>query len=178
MGIGYQTIIILAFAAAFSGCATKPAIAGCDQRDWFELGRHDGAQGSTDDQLNKHTRDCRKNFRADWETMYINGRNAGLVEYCTPENAFELGKMGLAYMYVCPSTVEPQFLTGYRKGQRTRELEMENKKLEGKIDTIAEKLNTSSNDFEKTRMSTELIQLQARKSQNEEELTKSFSKRQ
>ncbi len=178
MGIGCQTLIFLTLAMALSGCAGRQTVAGCDQRDWFELGRHDGAQGVTDDQLNKHSRDCRKQIRSDWETMYINGRNAGLVEYCTAENAFELGKMGLAYMFVCPSTVEPQFLSGYRKGQRARELEMENKKLEGKIDNISEKLNTSSNDFEKTRMTTELMQLQARKSQNETELNRNFSKRQ
>ena len=171
----YQIFMTLMFAVAvFSGCASKPTVAGCEQRDWFELGRRqDGAQGATEDQLSKHARSCGKEFRPDWETMYTNGRNAGLVEYCTPENAFELGKMGLAYMFVCPSTVEPQFLSGYRKGQRARELEIENKKLEGKIDTISERLTTSNGDFDKARVVTELMQLQARKTQNEEELTNS-----
>ena len=162
-----------------AACASRPTDkATCDQRDWFELGRHDGAQGSSEELLKRHVKECRKQFRSDWETMYANGRNAGLVEYCTPENAFELGKMGIAYLYVCPSTMEPKFLANYRKGQRARELEIENKKLESKIDTISEKLNTTRNDFEKVRMSNEIIQLQAQKSQVETELNKSYSKRQ
>lgn len=173
-----RLLIVFAF-LTLGACASRPADrASCDQRDWFELGRHDGAQGATEDQLKSHSKDCRRQFRSDWETMYSNGRNAGLVEYCTAENAFELGKMGLAYMYVCPSTMEPRFVSGYRKGQRARELELENKKLETKIDTISEKLNTSRNEFEKVRMSHEMIQLQAQKSKIENELNSSFSKNQ
>ena len=104
--------------------------------------------------------------------MYTNGRNAGLVEYCTAENAYQLGRMGIAYMYVCPSTIENKFLSGYRKGQRARELEIENKKLDGRIDSVAEKLNQSANDFERLRLTAELAQLQATRSKNQKEMDK------
>ncbi len=172
-------LLVLFTFLSLAACASRPADkASCDQRDWFELGRHDGAQGATEDILNRHSKDCRKQFRSDWETMYANGRNAGLVEYCSPDNGFQLGKMGIAYMYVCPSTMESKFLSSYRKGQRARELEIENKKLDSKIDTISEKLSASRNEFEKARMGHEIIQLQAQKSQIENELNKTFSKSQ
>lgn len=144
MGLGYRLTVIFCIAAGISACASKPLVAQCEQRDWFELGRNDGAQGSGDGQLKKHARDCRKEFRSDWETMYTNGRNAGLVEYCTADNAFQLGKTGQPYFYVCPSTMEQKFLSGYRRGQRARDLELESKKLESKADSVPSKVNTSA----------------------------------
>lgn len=175
-----QIGLIIALAFALSACSSANSQKNtCTERDWFELGRHDGAQGSTDDKLQKYTNDCRKAaINADAETMYVNGRNAGLVEYCTPENAFELGRMGIAYMYVCPSTVEPKFLVGYRKGQRARELEIENKKIDGRIDSLSEKVQQSANDYERIRLTAEIQELQAVRSKNEQEMNKAYSKRQ
>ncbi len=173
-----MTVVVVALGLGLTACTSPSAQkANCGERDWFELGRHDGAQGSADDKLQKYTKDCRKQG-GDIETMYTNGRNAGLVEYCTPENAFELGRMGIAYMYVCPSTVEPKFLVSYRKGQRARELEIENKKIDSRIDSLSEKLNQSANDFERRRLTTELAQLQAERTKNEEEMNKTYSRRQ
>lgn len=170
---------IVAIAILLSACVTNTRHkVACVERDWFELGRHDGAQGAADDKLDNYAKDCRKNFSSDFETMYTNGRNAGLVEYCTPENAFELGRMGIAYMYVCPSTVEPKFLVSYRKGQRSRELEIENKKIDSRIDSLSERINASANDFERLRLTSELAQLQAERTKNEREMNKTYSKRQ
>lgn len=176
MGIRITSILLVA--GLFSACASKPERASCDQRDWFELGRHDGAQGSTQDQLNSHSRECGRKLRSDWETMYANGRNAGLAEYCTAENAFELGKMGVAYLYVCPSTTESKFLSGYRQGQRARELEIENQKIEGKIESVSEKLNVTENEYDRARLVSELNQLQNLKAENERELERHISKHQ
>lgn len=172
--------ILIVAAAGLSACAsTSSQKVACQERDWFELGRHDGAQGSTEEKFERHAQECRRQkLDSDVETMYTNGRNAGLVEYCTPENAFELGRMGIAYMYVCPSTVEPRFLTSYRKGQRARELEIENKKLDGKIETVSEKLNQSANDFERLRLTSEIAQLQAERQKNQKEMDRVYSKRQ
>lgn len=180
MVLQLKSVILIAFALGLSACAsTSTQKQTCQQRDWFELGRHDGAQGSTEAKFDKHTEECRKQVNtSEVETMYTNGRNAGLVEYCTPENAFELGRMGLVYMYVCPSTVEPRFLSAYRKGQRARDLEIENKKLEGKIETVAEKLNQSANDFERLRLTSEIAQLQAQRDKNQKEIERVYSKRQ
>src|SRR6185503_17308749 len=89
-----------------SGCAaTKVAEkAPCDQTDWYEIGRRDGSQGSPTEKLTSHEKTCRRDFRSEWEKLYTNGRNAGLVEYCDQKNAYELGRMGVKYYYVCPST--------------------------------------------------------------------------
>src|SRR4051812_38135359 len=116
-----------------AGCVSAPvenSVTTCGHADWYELGRLDGSQGTPTDRLNEHQKDCVKKINPDWETIYTNGRNAGLLEYCDLKNAFELGRTGASYHYVCPSTVEQEFLSSYRKGQEARELEAENKKLE------------------------------------------------
>jgi len=139
VGSGTVSLFILILAAAVSGCQSKPVVAGCEQRDWFELGRTDGAQGTSENKLKKYAMECPKQFRSEWETMYTNGRNAGLNEYCSPENAYELGRSGQTYLYVCPSTMEPQFLGDYRRGQRARELEIANKHVRQKSESEQDK---------------------------------------
>jgi len=122
--------ILIAAGAAYlvSGCTSTQEKVSCAQRDWYETGRQDGAQGATLDRLAKHRVECGHEFNSSWESLYTNGRNAGLVEFCAPENAYQMGRMGIAYLYVCPSTVEEQFLTSYRKGQEFRQLEVSNRK--------------------------------------------------
>jgi hypothetical protein len=179
VGVGYQFLFIFALGCVLNACASgKTERASCDQRDWFELGRNDGSRGSTNDQLNKYREDCGgAKSRPDWDRMYANGRNAGLVEYCSSANALELGKSGIPYMFVCPPTMESEFLAGYRKGQRARELELESHKLETEIDTLNQKLAITSGE-EKVALQEELGKLTAKKSETEQELNKTISKRQ
>lgn len=177
-GVGKSILTILALVTALSGCVSKPEKASCDQRDWFELGRSDGARGTTSDKLNRHREDCGPKPRSDWDTMYANGRNAGLVEYCSPENALELGKSGIPYLYVCPVTMEQEFLKGYRKGQRARELEVETRQLDTQIDFVTQRLNTAADEAEKKNLNEELGKLQAQKSEITDELERTGSKSQ
>lgn len=167
----------LFFAFNSVSCASKNVdVATCEQADWYELGRRDGSQGTPTDRLTQHQKDCAKSFNPDWETVYTNGRNAGLVEYCEPKNAYELGRMGVAYHYVCPSTVEPPFLLSYRKGQDARELEIQNQKLDEQINDTTQKLIQSGDTYEKNELSTALEQLKKLRAKNDRELSKIISK--
>jgi hypothetical protein len=172
---------MLTLALFVSACTTasKPQEAeraGCEQVDWYELGRRDGSQGAPTDRLVAHQKECRKNFNPEWETVYTNGRNAGLVEFCEAKNGFELGRSGVAYFYVCPSTVEPQFLQGYRKGQQARELELQNQKLDGQIELIAQKIIQTESLNEQTELNSQLAELKQSRGKNDQELSKIISK--
>jgi hypothetical protein len=159
-----------------AGCSSTPHDeASCDQADWYELGRRDGSQGAPTDKLKDHRKSCTKNFRSDWESMYTNGRNAGLVEYCDPKNGYELGRMGVGYYYVCPSTVEPQFLLSYRRGQRAHELELQSKQLDLRIDQLSQKLLVANNKYDQQELTGELDQLRKQRAQKERELAKIIS---
>ena len=165
-----RILFALSATLLIAGCASAPEKISCAQRDWFESGRHDGAQGSTLDHLAKHKAECGHDFNSSWESLYTTGRNAGLVEFCSPDNAYQLGRMGIAYMYVCPSTVEEEFLVGYRKGQDARHLEVANKKIDAAIDETTNKLNLSDNSAERRELASELEQLKKKRAQNEKTL--------
>lgn len=167
-------LLVLVLGACTSGAlkSSEPAKASCEQADWYELGRRDGSQGTPTDRLTGHQKECAKLSNPDWETVYTNGRNAGLVEYCDPKNAYELGRMGVAYYYVCPSTVEPQFLVSYRKGQQAREIELQNQKLDDQIDQLGQKLVTSNSVGEKQEIEHQIEELKATRAKNDQELNK------
>lgn len=160
------------FVASFSlvACVSNSERVTCDQRDWYELGWRDGSQGATLDRLAFHQKDCRSAIKSKWETLYINGRNAGLVEFCAPENAFELGRMGLPYLFVCPPTVEANFLSAYRRGEVARRLELEGKELNAKIDTLSQQMKLAADEIERRRINSELDSLRKRRAQNDRDL--------
>lgn len=153
------------------GCAsTQPQQASCEQKDWYELGRSDGSQGLTTEKWTAHKQACAKEFRPEWETMYLNGRNSGLVDYCDTENGYELGRTGSSYFYVCPSTMEPQFLSGFRRGQKAHELEIEIRKLDAKIDSIAQQLVSVQSGYDRNVLSSEMEQLKRLRTKNDRQL--------
>lgn len=169
------------FIAALAGltllcsCATPLAERfSCSNSDWYEIGRRDGASGASEGLLDKYHEKCGDRLEPESEDMYRNGRNAGLVEYCTVRNGFELGKMHVAYHSVCPTGMETAFLQSYQKGSRARELEQQNKKLETRIEQLAQELSGSravaSDD--KASISTELRQLKNQHAENKQELEK------
>ena len=173
MSVGKIAILILSTVfVAGCGSSSKSAKLSCEQKDWYELGRHDGAQGATPDRISEYKKDCNDGFNAFWETMYSNGRNAGLVEFCHPENSFELGRMGITYRYVCPSTMEPDFLAGYRNGQKARQIEIENQKLDAAIDAMVAKIARADSTYEKRQLASELQDLKKERAKNERELPK------
>lgn len=102
-----------------TGCATQRLITAipCQGLDWFEIGRRDGANGKTVNALNGHIDEC-KNGESPNADLYLNGRNAGLVDFCTSQSGFEFGRAGTPYMAVCPEHLEKRFLPGYEQGQR------------------------------------------------------------
>ncbi len=165
-------VFCFAFIGLISGCAGKQEKASCEQRDWYESGRRDGSQGATLDRLANYKKECGSQFSSFSETIYINGRNSGLVEYCAPSNSYELGRMGIAYFYVCPSITEPEFLTGYRRGQAARKLEIENQKLDMEIDTLLSKLNGEPSTYARREIASALEDLRKARAKNDKNLNK------
>lgn len=102
-----------------NGCASRQLIATtpCKGLDWFEIGRRDGAIGKPLSAINEHIQECSAGVPPDAD-LYLNGRNAGLVDFCTNQTGFEIGRAGTPYMLVCPEHLEKRFLPGYEQGRR------------------------------------------------------------
>jgi len=174
-----RTGIILIGLLLTTGCTTAPPLVKnsknpsdslCTERDWFEVGRRDGSQGRTQDQALQYHKECPQ-FSQQFETIYTNGRNAGLVEFCAPDNAFSLGRMDVAYRYVCPATVEGQFLQDYRRGQSARTLEIEGKKLDARIERLSEELSIAEGTSDQQKIHSEIESLRNLRATKERELS-------
>jgi hypothetical protein len=132
-------LTMIAISFVFVACSGRPASeqVSCSTSDWYELGRRDGASGSPLDRLISHKRQCAGEFNAQSEVVYRNGRNAGLIEYCTSRNGFELGRMKAPYHDVCPSQMEEPFLRSYQNGELARAIELQNQKLAVQIEKLS-----------------------------------------
>lgn len=109
-------MVILAFWALFSGCATLGKDE-CLNADWLTIGYEDGARGYPASRIGSHREACAKHgVTADFD-RYERGRLEGLGEFCTPQRGYGLGAAGKRYGYVCPDNLEPAFLDGYRQGK-------------------------------------------------------------
>lgn len=81
-----------------SGCATQRLITAtpCQGLDWFEIGRRDGAVGKPVDALKEHVDECAAGEPPNAD-LYLNGRNVGIVDFCTT---------GPAHTAVCPEHLQ------------------------------------------------------------------------
>lgn len=89
-----------ALAAGVAGCATIPEDK-CPSVDWAALGVADGRAGHPADRLVKHREACAGANVAPDERAYLEGRRAGLVEYCRLPTAIDHGLAGRGYAGVC-----------------------------------------------------------------------------
>lgn len=144
--------LFLLFTLIFAGCAHQ-AHQPCQEKDWYEIGRQDGAVGVPETHYNQRTANC-SNPTAQTKSLYNQGRNAGLVSYCSPINAFELGKSDAKYHKVCPDNLEPDFLRSYHKGRKFIQLQNKNAELGKELRTLDEKISDQNiSDQEKSQLS-------------------------
>lgn len=96
-------------ALALASCATIPEEQ-CPKVDWYALGLADGRDGAPAARLADHRKACAGvNVEPD-ERAWLEGRRAGLVEYCRLPGAVSAGLAGRGYAGVCP---DPRFVRLY-----------------------------------------------------------------
>lgn len=131
--------------------------------DWYEIGRLDGLSGTPYSKLEEHKLQCPDGPEAVHEEMYANGRDAGLVEYCSAQGGLEAGRNGEEYKNVCPAHLEPDFLANFQLGHKIRELEMENEDLDARIQNLSRLISPTSPS---TSIRSQIEQLRNRRTQN------------
>ena len=99
-----------AFALASAACAALPGDR-CPSVDWYAQGVADGRAGLAADRIVAHREACRGAGAAPDERAWLEGRRAGLADYCQPRNAIEAGLAGRGYAGVCR---DPAFGRLYR----------------------------------------------------------------
>ena len=99
--------IMLVILSSLAGCATTHTLkaSDCATADWQAVGYADGKRGASSQIILRHAKVCQgvgKPDRQAWET----GRQKGLGEFCTPTNAYNLGRMGYTLTSVCETNLE------------------------------------------------------------------------
>ncbi|HJV43600.1 DUF2799 domain-containing protein [Caulobacter sp.] len=95
----------------------------CLRGDWRAVGYDDGASGHAMSRIDEHAKACLKTGVTPDIRLYAQGREEGLVRYCTEANGFRVGREGHSYANVCPAPVEGEFLGGYADGERVHAAE-------------------------------------------------------
>ena len=135
-------IISLVVTVAFLSSCASMSEQECLSANWLDQGFRDGRNGQPLRRFEEHRQACAKvGVRPD-QRLYLQGREQGIVHYCTSENAFEEGRLGRQYRNACPAHLEHGFLRAYEQGklvydaeQRIEKLHSESKQLEQKLKT-------------------------------------------
>jgi hypothetical protein len=136
---------------ALSSCAslTKEE---CLTSDWLVVGERDGSSGfEPRGQFNRHVKACERVNVIPDHSLWHQGYQRGLVNYCTPANGLRVGQSGSTYHEVCPAVTETGFLHGYVLGDREHKarlrissLESSISSLQNEIDILLDKLGSVS----------------------------------
>ena len=117
-----SALAVVAAALFAAGCETIPAEQ-CAQVDWYALGVKDGRAGYTAERIAQHRDACAGVRVEPDELRYLQGRKAGLAEYCQPDNAFRDGLAGNEYRGVCDTAYARNHAAAYRVATLKRSLE-------------------------------------------------------
>lgn len=114
-----------------AGCATGMSEEECATANWGTIGYEDGRDGRGMDKYAERTEQCGKFEVLPDQDQYLQGRDRGLVVYCTPQSGLAAGKNGQRYQGVCPAEKEPAFLEAHSLGM---EYHLAKKEYESAVD--------------------------------------------
>ncbi len=123
----------IASAVLLSSCATLSKEQ-CMVGDWQAIGYNDGVAGYSSDRLTSHAKACAKASIAPDYQAWERGRQIGLKQYCTVDNAYNVGLRGNTLNNVCPVAIANTLRQRHQQGLEiytlTKQLEESEKLLE------------------------------------------------
>lgn len=146
------------FLLTLGGCASLSEKE-CRTADWEHVGYRDGVSGAARTRVADHGEACGEiGIKVD-QKRYFQGYEAGLLRYCTPENAIEVGLSGSAYEGVCPPDLDPQFSDYYRAARDVHDQRQRVSSLDSQRRSLEHKLEKADSDDERRKVRRELSQL-------------------
>lgn len=110
------TLVILGLVLIFTSCATLKKD-DCLTADWYQIGYEDGTKGHPASRFAKHKKACAKYEVTPILDIYLDGRDEGLRQFCTPYNAYRLGIRGKSYQNQCAAISPAEFIQAYNRGR-------------------------------------------------------------
>lgn len=143
--------VALGATAVLAGCAAM-SVEECRTANWGEQGMRDALKGHPRARLEDIREACAEAGVRPNETQYLNGWNAGITRFCTPENGERWGRDGRSYYNSCPPQIEAGFLDRYRAGRRVYDAEQDLKRLQREQDDLQQKLRKEKDDARRDRL--------------------------
>lgn len=118
--------VILMFVAGFLASCASVSPEQCREGDWRGIGFADGKEGRSAGYISRHQEACNKIGITPDVNAWLAGREAGLKEYCTPQNAYRIGRKGTELANLCTGPSVSELNAANIKGRKyyaiTREI--------------------------------------------------------
>ncbi|MDP4991196.1 MAG: DUF2799 domain-containing protein [Marivita lacus] len=112
----FRLLAGLAALTLVASCATLSEEE-CLQGNWREIGQRDGQAGRTASFIAEHAKACEKAGVVPNQSLWEQGRQAGLPAYCTPAKVYGEGRSGRSLSPVCPSAQLPALQLANDRGR-------------------------------------------------------------
>lgn len=137
-----RLLVILLTGLSLTACGTAHKKDFCSETNWQDQGQKDGAKGLASDTVMGEQEKCSKVGVEIPLRDYKEGWLVGIKQYCSENNAFELGKNKKKNKVEnCPIEYRPKFEAAYAKGQNLNELDKE-------IEDVNEKIKSADKEKE------------------------------
>lgn len=152
MVAGLSSVFLMGF---LSGCASMSEKE-CLTANWLDQGYRDGRNGQPLSRLEDHREACAKVGVIPDRIRYFEGRDKGILEYCTPTNALYEGRQGRSYRQACPAHLERNFLIYYQDGRRIYDAEQKVEELNRRSSQLQTSLKKEKDETQRNHLRREL----------------------
>lgn len=128
--------LIPATMLAFLGACASLTPEQCIDGNWQNIGYNDGVRGRLESYISRHFDACADVGITPDVQEWMAGRTQGLPLYCTPQNAYDIGRNGNSFNPVCPASQRYELDRAWDWGQEYHEVSEEIDDLEDEIDDI------------------------------------------
>jgi hypothetical protein len=134
-------IVFSAVLLGLSGCGLSKS--DCLEGDWFGIGLRDGRMGELPAKIEKHRESCGKHEIAPDVDRWELGRQKGLLSYCTPDNAYDVGARGSRLKGSCPAASYAAMQPAYERGQKYHSINQQISDLENEKADLYQQLDAA-----------------------------------
>jgi len=118
----YLLLCIVLLSGLAGGCATLNKDE-CLNANWEAIGFKDGHDGYPQSRIDEHRKACAEYRIKPDLSLYLQGYERGIREFCKPQRAFQYGLHGHAYREICPAEMRSAFSEAYAEGRQLYELD-------------------------------------------------------
>lgn len=125
----------VSFLGLVAACASLTEDA-CRSGNWESIGYNDGVRGRAASYINEHRDACGEYGIQPNTSIWSRARIEGLKQYCTPDNAYVVGRRGNELNNVCPTSERSELQLANFFGLRYYEINREVDALEDDVSEI------------------------------------------